>query len=259
MPPKAGPGLDPEPGPEPGGSRHVCRMNYRRSEWPPDCPMCFYSNAFMALPICIALANDLNASAALMALAGGASAYYHLDECNIAGLYLDVFSVVLVCANGFYMLNELTPRLSAASLLACVFMAAACACYIEASKYVVPVGEGVMRVDEGYDHYHALWHVFVSFASAALVYSYAMRGSTFLTTDRSSPVRSLGRVVTASVRAVVRPISGLARASNGPTGPTGTLSGRQKSPSGPSAGGPSAAPQYEKIQAPPALPRGSRP
>jgi hypothetical protein len=192
-------------------AHYSCHAEKRRSVWPPLCPLCFWSNAFMLLPIGIAVANGLYLSATVFAIAAAGSCYYHVDECNLLGLYVDAVSVFLICANCFYMLMQVTPRISASTVMACVFFAAACMCFQIGGEYFDESGY-LMVVEPEYEYYHSMWHVLSAFSGALLVHSYAMQGRTYFTTDWTEPARARFQAVrrnTTLLLSAGRPVSGV--------------------------------------------------
>jgi hypothetical protein len=124
---------------------------------------CCLSNLTMVFPIYVAYTYDAWFVVLALLVCMVLSMYYHLDETNDIGLLADIGGVIGLLATGIYTFLQATFLLTPINLLATIYMVAALYCYFAA---------GTDTTLEVYDEYHAAWHVLVSFAAAAYIYSH---------------------------------------------------------------------------------------
>lgn len=124
--------------------------------------LCFLSNISLLLPIYIAYAHGLVHVAGVLLAAMFMSMYYHMDEQNDFGLYVDIIGVTVSVTTLNFIYMQSTYVVTPMNLIAMAYGTAALYCYFEA---------GEVHGDQ-YEDYHTAWHVLSSYMIAAFIYSH---------------------------------------------------------------------------------------
>jgi hypothetical protein len=127
----------------------------------------------MVFPFLIAYKYGLTHIAGAILVSAVFSMVYHCDEENILCLLADIVGVITLLTTMLLVLWKSNDFFTPMNGIACVYFSIALVYYILAGD----------NKSEEYDNCHTAWHLFGSYAVAALVYSYA--NSTVLTKNKS--------------------------------------------------------------------------
>jgi len=124
---------------------------------------CLLSNLSMMMPFAVAYANGLKSCAMAIMVCALLSSYYHCDEMRHMALFVDIFGVIVLTTMMMIMMRRSHNLCTPMNLLGLVYFVIGLWYYSRVHSWMQ---------DEVYDMNHSLWHVFVSFAITALLYSY---------------------------------------------------------------------------------------